>query len=842
MKNINLSLIVLLLSTQLIGQTTILVPEDFATISEALNNAEEGTTVLVAPGTYLENITWPNDVLEIKLMSSGGRERTIIDGSLNEKRVLTIGDWSSDIGPNTIIDGFTFRNGKGGIEIQGASPYLKNLIIEDNVLDEGDRSHGGGVYLDSSESIIENCIIKNNIATSTGWAYGGGIYSSWSNPTIKSCLIQNNRTSGDGWSYGAGIYISNLDWDDEFSDVKILNCTLSENKAIGSRPYGSAIYIDRTNGVAITNGVITESISSGSFSESTIDLWRSEVEMINCTFVNNSHGIEVENSSLDIISSILLNNGGEEIVIDDIGQGESEVSVTYSLIGGGYTGTGNITGDPDFLNDDILVPSKNSICINNGDPNTSPIDDITGSPRPMPLGTRPDIGAYEVDQEAKTALIKFFDDQNENGIKDPDEFFVGVGAILLNGQESYVNTQPEGIYLSLINGENIIAWDQSNEDLWYLTTGPEEHIINVDSEDYFEAIDIGIRPFREYKNLTNAIYAPALLCNRSATLEVSLRNQGTTTESGFLWLDIDERMDGFTALQSPDIVNGNSIAWEFENLVPGESISRFVRINVPGVTQDNLDDEYFFLSEVTTPDEPDWLQEFLYKDIIRCAFDPNDKLVNPHREDNLSLIDADLTYTIRFQNVGNYHAEDVLVADTLDSNLDMSTFQLLGSSHRDKLHLSIEDHIVNFDFQDIYLPDSTANFDASNGYVMYSIRPDSMLAENTQIENTAHIYFDFNEAIITNTTKNIMVSEFPILDATREDELLNIAVFPNPSQSKFYFSEQLEEIIVFDLNGKQVKLGQDVRELDLENYLPGMYIAKLKQGEKRGIVKLILTK
>jgi len=277
-------------------------------------------------------------------------------------------------------------------------------------------------------------------------------------------------------------------------------------------------------------------------------------------------------------------------------------------------------------------------------------------------------------------------------------------------------------------------------------------------------------------------------------------------------------------------------------LVPGASLTRKVKIKVPPANQADQDSEYVLFSQVETEGQSGYIEEFIYSDIIRCAYDPNDKLVNPKRDDNLSLIREDLIYTIRFQNVGNYHAEYVRIEDTLDNNLDISTFQLLASSHREVLLITMDDHVVHFNFDGIFLPDSTTNLEGSNGYVMYSIAADSTILENTEINNTAHIYFDFNEAIVTNTTQNIMVSEFPIVDAVDEENLLLVDVFPNPSGSIFYFSELVDQITVSDIQGRQIVTERNSRHVDLEHYHAGLYFAKIEKGEKYGIVKLVLTK
>jgi len=67
--------------------------------------------------------------------------------------------------------------------------------------------------------------------------------------------------------------------------------------------------------------------------------------------------------------------------------------------------------------------------------------------------------------------------------------------------------------------------------------------------------------------------------------------------------------------------------------------------------------------------------------------------------------------------------------------------------------------LVEFSFKNILLPDSTTNEPLSHGFVSYKINQKEGLPENTTIENTAYIYFDFNPPIVTNTTNNLLVSE-----------------------------------------------------------------------------------
>jgi len=71
---------VLVLIASFASATIIYVPGQYPTIQQGLNAAQSNDTVLVAAGTYPENINWPS-IDGIQLMSESGTEATIIDGN-----------------------------------------------------------------------------------------------------------------------------------------------------------------------------------------------------------------------------------------------------------------------------------------------------------------------------------------------------------------------------------------------------------------------------------------------------------------------------------------------------------------------------------------------------------------------------------------------------------------------------------------------------------------------------------------------------------------------------------------------------------------------------------------
>jgi uncharacterized repeat protein (TIGR01451 family) len=136
------------------------------------------------------------------------------------------------------------------------------------------------------------------------------------------------------------------------------------------------------------------------------------------------------------------------------------------------------------------------------------------------------------------------------------------------------------------------------------------------------------------------------------------------------------------------------------------------------------------------------------------------------------------TYTIHFQNTGNAPAFNIRLRDTLDNNLDLSTFEMLGYSH--PALVSINENVLTVRFNNIMLPDSTTDYQGSMGYFQYRIKPLSNLPLGTQIENTAYIYFDYNAPIVTNTTQN----NFQVITDlnSKSNNQIDFLLVPQPKQ------------------------------------------------------------
>ena len=102
-----LLLIMCLISVSL-AHTTRNVPSQYSTIQAALNAAQSGDTVLVQPGTYKENIVWP-EVNGILLAGCSNEDTSIIDGNHSGIGIYIYPQLIT-IDTNTIIKNIKIRN------------------------------------------------------------------------------------------------------------------------------------------------------------------------------------------------------------------------------------------------------------------------------------------------------------------------------------------------------------------------------------------------------------------------------------------------------------------------------------------------------------------------------------------------------------------------------------------------------------------------------------------------------------------------------------------------------------------------------------------------------------
>jgi hypothetical protein len=128
------------------------------------------------------------------------------------------------------------------------------------------------------------------------------------------------------------------------------------------------------------------------------------------------------------------------------------------------------------------------------------------------------------------------------------------------------------------------------------------------------------------------------------------------------------------------------------------------------------------------------------------SWDPNDK-AGPFgfdTTDHFMPLDEVFHYVVYFENesTATAEAEDIYIVDTLDANLDWSTFAFGSTSHSCQKSFNIQTGVVRWTFLDINLPPNV-NPPEGEGWVSYTVKPKQGLSTGTRIENLAWVTFDY---------------------------------------------------------------------------------------------------
>lgn len=364
-----------------------------------------------------------------------------------------------------------------------------------------------------------------------------------------------------------------------------------------------------------------------------------------------------------------------------------------------------------------------------------------------------------------------FWDENENGARDGGEALLTNFPIELspNAARTYTSANNNSNYRFFLD-EGDYTLTPALADCWELTTTPEQYEFSVtEGNPPLQDFSFGLRPVSDEKAATVSLTAAGpTRCGFRVPFYLDIQNEGCVPVDGRFGLYPGELATFFQAAPPPDMVDNDTLFWNYSSLYPYEARKAYLELTVAGPAAIG---EFIEIPAVAyleiSPGNLVQSDNYLFRSEIRCAYDPNDKLVEPRRAEeglynqNFTLFTEALDYTIRFQNTGNDTAFTVVIRDFLSPELDRSAFKPGASSH-DYSVLLDSSGLVTFTFENILLPDSTTNEPASHGFVRFSILADQGLANYTPVRNSAGIYFDFNPPIFTNTVENIMVDPLPL--------------------------------------------------------------------------------
>jgi hypothetical protein len=222
-----------------------------------------------------------------------------------------------------------------------------------------------------------------------------------------------------------------------------------------------------------------------------------------------------------------------------------------------------------------------------------------------------------------------------------------------------------------------------------------------------------------------------------------------------------------------------------------------------GHVLNNSDTVYPITGDVDTPNNFE-----NYEGIVVRSFDPNYMEVKPVGAGTpgyIATTDSVLRYIVHFQNTGNHVATYVTLKIPVDSNLNLSTFNFIGSSPTVSSISADKNGLLTIQYNNIDLPDSGTDRLGSMGFAAFTFKQKAGLAPLTPINESANIYFDYNTAVPTNGVLNTINGPSGIKTIQGGD----LKVYPNPTSGSVTIdlsaiNENMSRITVYDVTGRAV--------------------------------------
>jgi len=437
-----------------------------------------------------------------------------------------------------------------------------------------------------------------------------------------------------------------------------------------------------------------------------------------------------------------------------------------------------------------------------------------------------------------------YEDMNDNGILDNGEP-PALGALATSSPAVFaVRVDSTGRFwqFPVLEGDTLRAVPVSP----YATTKPIFHRIETSDT----AVQFGIYYLPDKRDLSATMVSlTPVRPGFSADFYLNCQNNGTATATGTVQVVLPPQLSYQSASPLPNFIaaSGDTLTWQLDNIERFEN--QTIVIKAVCAASAFLGEIVCLKTSIETagadanPDDNDG--EYCFT--VVGSFDPNDKQAMPGERITTEQIadDVSVVYTIRFQNTGTYLAENVVVEDTLDAkHLDLASFKLLAASH--PMTWTMESRgLVKFRFTGINLPDSTSNEPESHGFVQYAIRPKPGLTVGAAIRNTAYIYFDFNEPIVTNTTETVV--SLPV-GSNSPEKSMKLSLLPNPARTFIRVSVEqgmpLGQVEILDASGRlQVAKSFGVpstANIDIRDLPAGHYFVRAYSG--RNIYSQIFEK
>lgn len=324
-----------------------------------------------------------------------------------------------------------------------------------------------------------------------------------------------------------------------------------------------------------------------------------------------------------------------------------------------------------------------------------------------------------------------------------------------------------------------------------------------------------------------------------ARYKIVYTNKGNQALSGAVTLNYDDSvLDHVSATPVETSSSTGSLTWSYSNLMPYESRSMVVKLNLNGpmeIPAVNLGDQLVFTASITpiAGDETPADNTFATTVEVVGSYDPNDIACLEGSSVHPDKIGEYLHYNINFENTGTAPAAFIVVKDIIDeTKFDLGSFQMIEASHDAEVRLT--GNKAEFIFDAINLAP------AGKGNVVFKIKTLNTLQVNDDVTQQANIYFDYNWPIETNEATTV----FEALSRGDFEKDNSVRIFPNPAKTILTITADgtIRSIEMYDVQGRLLETGivNDMNtSIDLRSRQAGIYFVKVRTEKGVKLEKVI---
>lgn len=348
------------------------------------------------------------------------------------------------------------------------------------------------------------------------------------------------------------------------------------------------------------------------------------------------------------------------------------------------------------------------------------------------------------------------------------------------------------------------------------------------------------------KNLKVSHYgSPYIVSNRYKWTYIVYQNLGTTSENAVVEYRMPAGMSVNYNYPSVTSTSGNKLTFNLGTLAPGAYGYIWLGLNVPSTysTGSSKCDTAIIM---TNTNDIDSSNNISYRcDSVVSSYDPNEKVATPKgvgAEGRIDPATKEIGYLIHFQNEGSYKTFNVRVEDEIDPSFDINSLLVGDASYGYRMVRNGRKIVWYFD--GLELAPKSQDEQKSQGFVQYTLKINPGMPLGTQLKNTAYIYFDYNDAIVTNTTVNTLKNADANGggSAIRNANNDNLDFEATKSNEKIIIvaKEKIDAVQIFDISGKSLfskQLNTKQTELNFESAANAVYIIQVQVGDNTIVKK-----